>query len=148
MPSFHHQVLVGGAELPGNIFLAPVAGYSDAAFRSVCVGEGADLCYTEMVSSEALTRGHSKTKELLARAENETAYAIQLFGAHPEVMARAAELLLPYKPLIVDLNCAAAPSPRSSRRGRARPSCAGPNSSERSSRPWRRSSDPRASPSP
>ncbi len=45
----YHSVTVGGVELPGNIFLAPVAGYSDAAFRSVCFGLGADLCYTEMV---------------------------------------------------------------------------------------------------
>ena len=97
--------MVGGVELPGNLFLAPVAGYSDAAFRSVCVEEGADLCFTEMVSSEALTRGHAKTKSLLERAENERQYAIQLFGAQPEVLARACELVLPWRPLVVDLNC-------------------------------------------
>ena len=97
--------MVEGVELPGNLFLAPVAGYSDAAFRSICVDEGADLCFTEMVSAEALTRGHEKTKSLLARAGNETAYAIQLFGSKPEVVARAAELCLPWKPLVVDLNC-------------------------------------------
>jgi nifR3 family TIM-barrel protein len=105
MHNYHHPVTVGGVELPGNIFLAPVAGYSDAAFRSVCAAEGADLCYTEMVSAEALTRGHAKTRELLARAENEREYAIQLFGSKPGVLASAAGLVLPYKPLFVDLNC-------------------------------------------
>lgn len=103
--NYHHPVKVGGAELPGNLFLAPVAGYSDAAFRSVCVDAGADLCFTEMVSSEALTRGHAKTKSLLERAENEKTYAIQLFGSKPEVLARACELVLPYGPAVVDLNC-------------------------------------------
>ena len=103
--NYHHPVKVGGVELPGNLFLAPVAGYSDAAFRSVCVDEGADLCFTEMVSSEALTRGHAKTKSLLERAENERLYAIQLFGSDPEVLGRACGLVLPWRPAVVDLNC-------------------------------------------
>jgi tRNA-dihydrouridine synthase B len=103
--AFHHPVRVGGVELPGNLFLAPVAGYSDAAFRSVCVDEGADLCYTEMVSAEGLVREHPKTRELLARAENETRYAIQLFGSKPESLARAAEEALAFGPVLVDLNC-------------------------------------------
>lgn len=105
MQNYHHPVAVGGIDLPGNLFFAPVAGYSDAAFRSVCVDEGADLCFTEMVSSEALIRNHAKTKALLVRAENEKAYAIQLFGSHPEVLAEAARLALAWKPLVVDLNC-------------------------------------------
>jgi nifR3 family TIM-barrel protein len=116
MQSYHHPVLVGGAELPGNIFLAPVAGYSDAAFRSVCLDEGADLCFTEMVSSEALTRGHTKTQTLLSRADNEAGYAIQLFGSSPEVLARAAALVLPLSPLVVDLNCGC-PVPKIVRNG-------------------------------
>lgn len=99
------QVRLDGATLPGNLFLAPVAGYSDAAFRSVCSELGADLCYTEMVSAEALTRGHVKTNFLLERAENESQYAIQLFGSKPDVLARAVEKLLPLEPLLIDLNC-------------------------------------------
>jgi tRNA-dihydrouridine synthase B len=39
--------------LRGNILLAPMAGYSDAAFRSLCVDYGASLCFTEMISAEA-----------------------------------------------------------------------------------------------
>jgi tRNA-dihydrouridine synthase B len=103
--TLYHPVVVGSVTLPGNIFLAPVAGYSDAAFRSVCFGLGADLCYTEMVSSEALTRGHPKTKLLLDRAENETRYAIQLFGSRPETLAAAARLSAGYGPVLIDLNC-------------------------------------------
>ncbi|MEI6874262.1 MAG: tRNA-dihydrouridine synthase, partial [Spirochaetota bacterium] len=105
LPNLHHPVRVGEAEIPGNIFLAPVAGYSDAAYRSVCVGEGADFCYTEMVSSEALIRDHPKTQTLLERAPNEGVYAIQLFGSQPTVLARAVDLVIGWKPLLVDLNC-------------------------------------------
>ncbi|HEY9053370.1 MAG TPA: tRNA-dihydrouridine synthase, partial [Rectinemataceae bacterium] len=97
-PSFPHG-------LPSPFFLAPVAGYSDAAFRSVCSELGAGLCYTEMVSSEGLTRDHPKTKLLLARSEAEPYYAIQLFGSKPDVLARAAEAAAAYKPVCIDLNC-------------------------------------------
>ncbi len=96
---------LSGATLPGRLYLAPVAGYSDAAYRSVCADHGCDLAFTEMVSSEALTRGSEKTRPLLARAENEKAYAIQLFGSSPTVMARAASMLEGYAPLLVDINC-------------------------------------------
>jgi nifR3 family TIM-barrel protein len=97
--------MVGRVELPGNVFLAPVAGYSDAAYRSVCFGLGAALCYTEMVSSEALTREHPKTGLLLERAENESRYAIQLFGSRPETLAAAARIAALRRPALIDLNC-------------------------------------------
>ena len=95
----------GPLSLPNPFFLAPVAGYSDAAFRSVCFEMGASLCYTEMVSAEALTRNHPKTKLLLDRSDSEERYAIQLFGSKPEVLARAAALASAYNPLLIDLNC-------------------------------------------
>jgi len=82
-----------------------VAGYSDAAYRAVCSGEGADLCYTEMVSSEALTRAHVKTNSLLERDPSEREYAIQLFGSKAEVMGEAARALAPWGPSLVDVNC-------------------------------------------
>jgi len=82
-----------------------VAGYSDRAFRSVCLDQGADFTCTELVSSEALVRDSAKTGQLLRRADNETAYAIQLFGSDPDVMARATALLAPYRPQAVDINC-------------------------------------------
>ncbi len=103
--SLYRPVTIGRAELPGNLFLAPVAGYSDLAFRSVCFGLGADLCYTEMVSSEALVRAHPKTALLLDRAPNESRYAIQLFGSKPEVLARAAAMVAERSPALIDLNC-------------------------------------------
>lgn len=101
----YHPVTIGRAEIPGNIFLAPVAGYSDAAFRSVAFDLGADLCYTEMVSSEALIRAHPGTALLLHRAPNETRYAIQLFGSKPAVLAEAARIAAARDPVLIDLNC-------------------------------------------
>jgi nifR3 family TIM-barrel protein len=102
---FYKPTRIGPLVLPGNVFLAPVAGYSDRAFRTICVEQGADFTYTELVSSEALVRGVAKTDLLLERGENEERYAIQLFGVDPETMARAAALLAPYKPSVVDINC-------------------------------------------
>ena len=90
----YHPVKIGPLSLDGTLFLAPVAGYSDRAFRSVCVKGGADFCYTEMVSAEALTRGSEKTEGIMGRAPSEKAYAVQIFGGTEEVMADAARLVL------------------------------------------------------
>ena len=90
----YHGVKIGNLELGGNLFLAPVAGYSDRAFRSVCWDCGVDFCYTEMVSSEALVRGSEKTEEMMARAPNEKAFAVQIFGGNAETMGKAAKIVL------------------------------------------------------
>jgi nifR3 family TIM-barrel protein len=103
--NLYHSVKIGNLEIPGNLFLAPVAGYSDKAFRSICVDQGADFTYTELVSSEALIRDSAKTEILLTRADNEKNYASQLFGSDPDVMASAAALLKPWHPEVVDINC-------------------------------------------
>lgn len=86
-------------------FLAPVAGYSDIAFRAICTEFGAALCYTEMISAEALVRGHPRTKELLARDPIEVRYAVQLFGSDPKTLAKAAQIVSAYNPVVIDLNC-------------------------------------------
>jgi nifR3 family TIM-barrel protein len=101
----YHPVKIGGLELPGNLFLAPVAGYTDRAFRSICVDQGADFTCTELASSEALVRGGAKTFRIIERAANEKHYAVQLFGSDPDVMYRAALLIKTLKPDVVDINC-------------------------------------------
>jgi nifR3 family TIM-barrel protein len=115
--NLYRPLNIGSLSLPGNLFLAPVAGYTDRAFRSVCVELGADLTCTELASSEALIRQGggdphlSKTFALLRRAENETCYAVQLFGSDPDVMYQAALLLEPLHPEVVDIN-AGCPVPK------------------------------------
>ena len=74
--------------------LAPMAGVTDEAFRTVCRKYGADITYTEMVSSRALVYQDSKTKTLLLRGEDETPFAVQLFGNEPSVMRKAAEIAI------------------------------------------------------
>jgi len=93
-PRLYHPVQIGPLVLPGNIFLAPVAGYSDRAFRALCVECGASFTYTEMVSAEALIRNSEKTENLMLRADNETHYAVQLFGGEAERVAEAALIVL------------------------------------------------------
>lgn len=104
--SLYRPVQIGSLKLDGNLFLAPVAGYSDRAFRSVCVRAGANFCYTEMVSMEALTRGSDKTALLMRRAPNEKAYAVQIFGGNPEVMQKGAKMVLEQTHCeLIDINC-------------------------------------------
>ena len=86
--------------------MAPVAGYSDAAFRSVCIENGACFTYTEMVSAEALVRKNLKTEILMRRACNEKAYSVQIFGGEPEIMAEAAHIVLEKTNCeVIDINC-------------------------------------------
>jgi len=89
----YHPVQIGQLVLPGNLFLAPVAGYSDRAFRSLCVECGASFTYTEMVSAEALVRSSGRTEHLMLRGSNETHYAVQLFGSEGDRVAAAAKLV-------------------------------------------------------
>jgi len=106
MENLYHSVKIGNIELNGNLFLAPVAGYSDAAFRSVCIENGASFTYTEMVSAEALVRNNLKTEILMKRAYNEKAYAVQIFGPEPEVMEQAAYIVLDKTHCeCIDINC-------------------------------------------
>ncbi|MGP1511466.1 MAG: tRNA dihydrouridine synthase DusB [Treponema sp.] len=102
----YHPVKIGKLELSGNIFLAPVAGYSDRSFRSICVEHGAAFTYTEMVAAEALVRNNLKTEILMRRAENETAYAVQVFGGEPEKVADGAKIILEKTNCeCIDINC-------------------------------------------
>lgn len=83
-----------------------MAGYTDAAFRSLCVEQGAALTYTEMISAKALYYKNKNTKPLLQVADNEGPVALQLFGNDPELLAEEAAALEdgPYD--IFDINMA------------------------------------------
>ncbi len=103
---FYHPVKIGGLQLEGNVFLAPVAGYSDRSYRSICKEQGAAFTYTEMVSAEALVRGNWKTEELMARAHNEDVYAVQIFGGDAAVLADAAKIVYEKTRCeCIDINC-------------------------------------------
>ena len=75
------------------ILLAPMAGYTDAAFRALCLGCGCDLTCTEMVSAKGLLFGSVRTAEYLRLAPEESKIAVQLFGHEPDVLSDAAKLV-------------------------------------------------------
>lgn len=91
-------------EFENNIFLAPMAGIADRAFRELCINYGAGYTVTEMVSSKGLTMGDKKSKELLTLGEIENPAGAQIFGDDPEIMALAAQKCLEFHPDIIDIN--------------------------------------------
>ena len=84
------MVKIGNVELAGRLFLAPMAGVTDASFRLLCRKHGAALATSEMISSKALMYQDGKTKTLLVRPEGDTPLAVQIFGSDPSCMAEAA----------------------------------------------------------
>lgn len=80
---------IGSVTLDNNLVLAPMAGYTDVAFRRLCKDCGAGLTVTEMVSVNGLVHNNDKTRQMLRRADNETPSAVQLFGENPENFFRA-----------------------------------------------------------
>ena len=103
--SFFHPVNIGNVKLEGNLFLAPMAGYTDRVFRALCLEEGAYLAYTEMVSCEGLARDNEPTKDLAVRAEGEKNLALQLFGPDEDTASRSIETAMAFNPQIIDFNC-------------------------------------------
>jgi tRNA-dihydrouridine synthase B len=99
------MVKIGSVEVAGPLVLAPMAGVSDFAFRSVCRANGAAMTATEMVSARALTYGDEKTKELLYIAPGEHPSCAQIFGHEPDIMAEAARIALEVSGAdIIDIN--------------------------------------------
>ena len=83
---------IANISLAGRLFLAPMAGVTDLAFRQVCREHGAALTVTEMVSAKALHFKDKKTPRLLRLGAGEHPAAAQIFGSEPETMAEGAAL--------------------------------------------------------
>ncbi|MBD5631878.1 MAG: tRNA-dihydrouridine synthase family protein [Clostridia bacterium] len=91
-----------------NVFLAPLAGYTNAVFREICYNLGAGLTFTEMVSAKGLCYGSEKTEELLCVCDGYGGIkACQIFGSEPEYMRRAAEseALAPFELIDINMGC-------------------------------------------
>lgn len=73
--------------------LAPMAGWTDPAFRLICLKNGADIVYTEMISVEAIWRKNKKTLGMLKTLPQEKNVILQLFGSKPESFAKALEII-------------------------------------------------------
>ena len=98
------MVKIGNVEIERYAALAPMASVSDYAFRAVCKDLGASYLVGEMASAKGLCYGDKKTERYLKTADEERPMAVQLFGCEPDFMARAAELCMPFKPDIIDIN--------------------------------------------
>ncbi len=84
---------IGNIEVKNPVFLAPMAGVTDWAYRTICAELGAGVTVTEMVSSRALVYQDQKSRKLLRKNEGSICGA-QIFGNDPEIMAQGARLAL------------------------------------------------------
>jgi len=84
-------IQIGSFTPKNNIFLAPMAGVTDMAFRRLCAEMGAGLTCTEMISAKGMFYNDKKTRELTVTHPYEAPCAVQLFGSEPDIMAKAAE---------------------------------------------------------
>ncbi|MBQ9481758.1 MAG: tRNA-dihydrouridine synthase [Clostridia bacterium] len=100
-------VKIGNVTVPGNVFLAPLAGFTDHAFREICLSLGAALCFTEMVSCKGLMYRNENTAVLLKTSDKETIKAAQIFGSEPDVMRAAceSEYLSPFDIIDINMGC-------------------------------------------
>lgn len=85
----------------GRVWLAPMAGYTDIAFRKLCREQGAGLTVTEMTSVRGLVHGSPATAQLMRVSDCETPSCVQLFGNDPDDFARAADM---FDCDIIDIN--------------------------------------------
>ncbi len=97
-------IKIGGLELKNNIFLSPMAGITNSAFRIFCLEGGAGLVASEMVSAESLKYANKKSFEMLKVLPEEHPIAVQIFGSDPEAMAAAAMHAEAAGADIVDIN--------------------------------------------
>ena len=86
------------------VALAPMEDVTDPAFRLMCKRFGADLVYSEFVSSDALVRSVNKTMQKLTISNDERPVAIQIYGKDPDAMAEAARIVEEAGPDILDIN--------------------------------------------
>lgn len=107
---------IGSLKLDSNIFLAPLAGITDKAFREICQGFGASYCETEMVSAKALTFGDKKSFELMEISNSNHPCGIQLFGNEPEIMSQGAKFAEKCNADVIDINMGC-PAPKVANNG-------------------------------
>ena len=99
-----------------KIFLAPMAGVTDKAFREIAVKFGAGYVVSEMISSKAISFRDKKTIQLMELSEKERPCAIQIFGDDPEIMAKAAKFAMLQNPDAIDINMGC-PAPKVNKSG-------------------------------
>ncbi len=98
-------IKIGNIQLPSfPLLLAPMEDVSDPPFRYVCKQNGADLMYSEFISSEGLIRDAIKSRQKLDFLEYERPFGIQIFGGDEEAMSLSARIVDTVQPDLVDIN--------------------------------------------
>ncbi|NQV19556.1 MAG: tRNA dihydrouridine synthase DusB [Armatimonadetes bacterium] len=87
-----------------KIWLAPLAGFTDNAFRKICKQCGADVIVSEMVSADGIVFDKKRSISYTDSDESQRPFGIQLFGSEPKIMAKAVEIILEKKPDFIDVN--------------------------------------------
>jgi len=96
---------IANLEIENGLFLAPMAGVTDKAYRYMCKMCGAGGMTTEMVSAKALCYNDKKTEKLASISDFERPCGLQLFGSEPDILARAAEIVTDkFPPEFIDVN--------------------------------------------
>jgi tRNA-dihydrouridine synthase B len=95
----------GTYEIENGLLLAPMEDVTDPPFRRVCKQLGADVVYTEFISSEGLIRDARRSNQKLTIYEDERPVSIQIFGGNDEVMEGAAQIAEGAGPDFIDINC-------------------------------------------
>lgn len=98
-------VKIGNISLPEfPLLLAPMEDVSDPPFRAVCKDNGADLMFSEFISSEGLIRDAMKSRQKLDFEEEERPFGIQIFGGDEEALGMSARICETVNPDLVDIN--------------------------------------------
>ncbi len=98
------KLSIGSVSFENPFFLAPLAGITDGAFRSLCKKQGAGLVYSEMVSGKGLFYNDKATERLLRIYDEEKPVAFQVFGADPKIMEITAKTLAERDNCLLDIN--------------------------------------------
>ena len=108
---------IGPLNIKIPILLAPMAGVTDYPFRVLCKAQGAGVVYSEFVSAHGIIRENAKTWQMIKFTDVERPIGIQIFGDTPEVMSRAAKMVVDkFFPDILDINYGC-PVPKVTKRG-------------------------------
>ena len=103
-----HKLKIGDIEIDNNIILAPMAGITDHAFRTICKEYGVGAVCTEMVSSKAIMYGDEKTKRLLNTYGEKRPIIMQIFGSDIQAMKIAAKYVEEFADIIdINMGCPA-----------------------------------------